>query len=182
MNTNWTRLQAGLFRLLCMRAGQSLSMRGIASLLNVSPAAVSKALPLLEKEGLVRMEKSATMNLLSIGFNRDNEIAVGLKRAENLRMIYESGLYSFLFEEFPGCTIMLFGSYSRGEDVCNENACSDIDMAVIGAKEKRAELARFEKALGRRVSLNFYGSWGGIHRRLKNSILSGILLKGSVEL
>lgn len=182
MNIKWTRLQANVFRLLCMKAGQSLSLRGIASDLDVSPAAVSKALPLLEKAGLAKVEKSRTMNLLSIEFNRDNSMAVGLKRAENLRMVYESGLHDFLYDGFPGCAISLFGSYSRGEDTCTDDACSDIDIAIIGAKARQLELAKFEKMLGRRITINFYDSWKAIHRHLRNSVLSGIVLKGGVDL
>jgi len=177
-------LQAEIFRLLCMRAGQRLNLREMARTLKASPTAVSNALAKLEKEGLVSVGKSKTMNLLSIGFNRESGRAIELKRVENLKMVYESGLSDFLSDEFPGCTVMLFGSYSRGEDVYGEaeETRSDIDIAVIGTKGKKTDLAKFERLLERAVSINFYESWGKIHRNLKNNILSGILLKGSVEL
>ena len=45
----------------------------------------------------------------------------------------------FRFNEFPGCAIILFGSYSRGEDILgleDLGNMSDIDIAVIGNKRK----------------------------------------------
>ncbi|MBI2106444.1 helix-turn-helix transcriptional regulator [Candidatus Woesearchaeota archaeon] len=173
----WTKLQAGIFRLLCIRAGQTLNLRGIARSLKVSPTAVSKALHGLEKEGLIKVDKSKTMNLMSIELDRDNQKIIELKRAENLKLIYESGLVEFLENTFPGCTIILFGSYSRGDDVIS----SDIDIAIIGAKEKQVELTKFDKMLERIIFINFYKNWD-IERNLRNNILNGIILRGSVEI
>ena len=181
----WTRLQTEIFRFLCIKAGMTRNLRGIAMPLNVSPTAVSNALIELEKEGLIKIERSKTMNLLSIEFNRDNQRAIEMKRVENLKMVYESGLSDFLFNEFPGCTIILFGSYSRGEDVWireTEENRSDIDIAIIGIKGKEINLTRFHKMLERTIVINFYESWGSIHKHLKNNILNGILLSGGVEL
>jgi len=181
--SKWTRLQHDILRFLFVKVGIAFNERGIARALDVSPTAVSTALAGLEKEGLICITKSTTMNLLSIELNRDNNKAIEMKRVENLRFVYESGLSDFLFDEFPGCTIILFGSYSRGEDVFGEEETrSDIDIAVIGTKGKKAELARFEKMLERPININFYESWNAIHRHLRNNILNGILLKGGVGL
>jgi len=147
-------------------------------MLQVSPTAVSKALPLLEKEGLIKVEKSRTMNLISIQLNRDNPKAIELKRIENLRAILESGLVDFLEESFPGSTIILFGSYSRGEDT----SASDIDIAIISSKEKELELTKFEKLLEKAIYLHFYLNFKEIKKELKENILSGILLAGGIEL
>ncbi|MCX6795914.1 MAG: GntR family transcriptional regulator [Candidatus Falkowbacteria bacterium] len=179
----WTRLQIEIFRFLCIKAGQRLNLRAIARALKVSPTAVSNSLGLLKKEGLVKIKKSHPYNLFSIEFNRDSSKAIELKRVENLRLIYESGLFEVLFNAFPGCTITLFGSYSKGEDVwITENNQSDIDIAVIGSKSKDVDLSRFEKFLERKININYYDSWQAIHKHLKNNILNGILLNGSVEL
>jgi DNA-binding MarR family transcriptional regulator len=180
----WTYLQSEIFRLLCMKAGQDLNIRGIARLLKVSPTAVSKSVKKLEKTGLIAVKKRET-NQLSIKLNRDNPKAVDLKRVENLKAIYESGLADYLSEAFPGCTIILFGSYSFGEDVwinTEHGHKSDIDIAVIGSKEREVDLIKFEKLLERPITINFYTSFKNIHEYLKNNILSGILLNGRVEL
>src|SRR3989344_1605749 len=129
----WTKLQSDIFRFLCIRAGQSLNLRGLAKALRVSPTAVSKSIVELEKEKFVKIIRSKTMNLFSIAFNRDNHKALEMKRVENLKMLYESGLSDALFDAFPGCAIVLFGSYSRGEDVWtisdDDETISDIDIA-----------------------------------------------------
>lgn len=180
----WTRLQAEIFRFLCIRAGQTQNLRGIAKALRVSPTAVSNALRGLGNEGLVEIKKSKTMNLLFIEFNRNNSKAIQLKRVENLKMIYESGLADFLYNKFPGCAVILFGSYSRGEDTFSdtEERRSDIDIAIIGTKEKDVDMARFNKLLERKVNINFYESWEKIHKHLKDNILNGVPISGGVEL
>jgi len=66
----------------------------------------------------------------------------------------------------------------QGEDAMR----SDIDLAVIGGKDKILDLERFETVLNRKINMNFYNSWKDIHKHLKNNILSGIVLHGVVDL
>jgi predicted nucleotidyltransferase/DNA-binding transcriptional regulator YhcF (GntR family) len=181
----WTKLQNQIFSLMCINAGQKFNLRGIAKILKVSPTAVSKAIKELEKENIISIEKSKTMNLTYVQFNRNNERAINLKRAENLRIIYESGLQKFLYDQFSGCTIILFGSYSKGEDVCYgkmDERSSDVDIAIIGTKEKIMNIHEFEEKIKLEISINFFKSWKEIHLNLKNNILNGIILSGSVDL
>jgi predicted nucleotidyltransferase len=173
-----TTLQQRIFRLLCVKAARLLNQRGIARFLGVSQPAVMKALPGLEKESLIKIEQDKESKRWSIGLNRDNSMVIGLKRAENLRMIYESGFADFIEKEFAGATITLFGSYSRGDDTEK----SDIDIAVIGRKEKAVDLAKFEEILEREIRLNFYDSFKEIHKHLRENIYNGIVLAGAVEI
>ena len=170
----WTRLQAEIFSLLCKRAGEKLSQREIAKMLKVSPTAVGNSVKKLKE--LVKIEKTKTINFIS--FNRDGPKAIELKRVENLKSVYLSGLSDYLESELAGGTILLFGSYSLGEDTIT----SDIDIAVIGRKGKVLELEEYEKALNRKININFYDLWKNIHEHLRNNILNGILLQGGVEL
>ncbi|MEK6616645.1 MAG: nucleotidyltransferase domain-containing protein [Bacteroidota bacterium] len=172
-----TNLQQGILRLFFIKAGTTLNARAIAIRLNVSQPAVSKALPLLEKEEFIKLRKDAESKRLSIELNRDRHEIIWLKRADNLKQIYESGLAQFLYDSFPGATAILFGSYSTGEDT----ASSDIDIAIIGAR-KEAYFAKFEKALERQIIINHYPSFQKINKHLLNNILNGIVLKGSVNL
>jgi predicted nucleotidyltransferase len=132
----------------------------------------------LEKEELIKIKRIGSINLLSIEFNRENQRALNLKRVENFKMIYESGLVEFLFNNFPGCVVILFGSYSKGEDTIT----SDLDIAIIGSKDKDIDLTKFSKLLGREISINFYKSWKIIDEHLKNNLLNGLILSGGVEL
>src|SRR3989338_3900918 len=172
----WTILEKEIFSLLCIRAGEKLSQRDIAKILNVSPTAVSNSIKKLKDTNLIKIEKTKTINFISL--NRDEQRALDLKRAENLRNIYISGLSYHLEKELAGATVILFGSYSMGEDTNT----SDIDIAVIGRKDKMLELEEYEKILNRKINVNFYDSWKKIHEHLKNNILNGILLHGGVEL
>lgn len=175
---NFTKLQNQIIRLLCIKVGTQLNQREIARILKVSPTAVAKSLHLLESEGLIKLQKLGAMNLKLVELNRDNVKSIFLKRTENLKMIYESGIGEFLYESFPGTVIILFGSYSKGEDTTK----SDIDIAIIGTKAKYSDLGEFERKLGRPINLNFYDSIGSIDKYLKCNIVNGIVLFGSIEL
>ncbi|MEK6882128.1 MAG: nucleotidyltransferase domain-containing protein, partial [Nanoarchaeota archaeon] len=107
-----------------------------------------------------------------------NSFAVQLKRVENLRAVYESGILEKLEETFPGSSIILFGSYSKGEDTYK----SDIDLAIIGGKEKPIDLSSFENLLKKEIIINFYSSFKEIHKELKESLCNGIVLFGGIEL
>ena len=97
---------------------------------------------------------------------------------ENLRNIYESGLARTLAERFPGATIILFGSYSFGEDTTE----SDVDITVIGYNPKRIDLQDIETILERKIHLNFFKTIGDIEKNLKENILNGMILSGGITL
>ena len=174
----FTILQQEILRFLSINTGKSFNARAISKSLEVSQPAVAKAIHLLKKKGLIKVEKDKDSGRFSIELNRDKIEVINFKRVENLRMLYESGLVEFLNERFPASTILLFGSYSFGEDTIN----SDIDIAVIGAKEKETNLREFEKKLERKIFLHFYSNLKDINKNLKENILNGILLKGGIEL
>ena len=166
----FTQLDQEIFSLLCKKAGQKLSQREISQILEVSPTAIGKA---IKRTGsILEIEKTRTSNLVSL-----NDKAKKIKMVENLRQLYISGLADHLEEKFAGATIILFGSYSRGED----SVRSDIDIAVIGRKQKKSDLDVYEKALERKININFYDDWN-IDRHLRNNILNGIVIAGSVDL
>ncbi len=173
---NFTSLELEIFSLLCIKAGEELSQREIAQILKVSPTAVMNSIKKLKETGLINLKKTKTINFIS--FNRDNKRAIELKRIENLKNIYISELFNYLETALAGSTIILFGSYSKGEDTNN----SDIDLAIIGRKDKILNLEKYEKTLNRKININFYDNWNNIHKHLKNNILNGIVLVGGVEL
>ena len=155
-----TGLQQEILRFLFVNAGTAFNARALANGLEVSQPAISKALPLLEQNSYIRVKKDKESKRLSIELNRDNPLVTGLKRSENLKMFYESCLPEYLSDNFPGCTIILFGSYSRGEDTME----SDIDIAVIGTKGKNLELEKFDKILKKKVIIQFYPNFKEIHK------------------
>lgn len=166
------KVEERVFRLLCRKAGGWFSQRTLAGMVGVSPTAVGAAVKRLEKERLAAVRRRGKMKLSEVGFNRDSRRAFALKRVENLRQVYESGLADFLFESFPGCRKILFGSYSRGEDTIK----SDIDIAVLDSRAKRLDLGKFEKQLERPVNVQAYENIGTVDPNLKSNILEGITL------
>jgi len=173
-----TNLQQEILRLLFVKAGTALNARRISKYLEVSHPAVSKSLPLLEENNLIKISKDKESKRFSIELNRENHKIMQLKRADNLKILYEFGFVDYIEKEFAGATIILFGSYSRGEDTLT----SDIDIAVIGRKEKDIKLEDYEKLFERKININFYNSFKDIHKNLKENIFNGIVLIGGIEL
>jgi predicted nucleotidyltransferase len=173
-----TTLQNEILRLLFVNVGNNLNAHQISKILNVSQPAISKALPLLENNRLINIKKDKQTNRLSINLNIENHEVIWLKRTDNLKQIYESGLCQYFYNLLPQTTIILFGSYSFGEDTIN----SDIDIAIIETNYKEIDLKKFEKILERKIILNFYESFKKIEKHLKNNILNGILLKGDINI
>jgi len=181
VNTNklkLTLLQQDILRLFYKKAGLSLNQNQISKYLNVSAPAVKKALPYLEDNNLILINKDKESKRLSIQLNLDNHFVLGLKRADNLKQFYESGLADYLEVALAGGTIILFGSYSRGEDIYN----SDIDIAIIGRKDKNLELDKYEKYLGKKTHVLFFDSFRKINEHLRNNILNGYTITGTVVL
>lgn len=174
----FTRLQNEIFRLLCIMTGKQINQRNIAEVLEVSPTAVSKALTDLEKENLISVVRDERMNLNLVELNRENPSVFGLKRVENLKMIYESGIVRYLEDNFPDAVIILFGSYSLGEDTFD----SDIDIAVIGIKEKTIGTEKYDKILRKEIRIDFYEDFNQINKNLKGNIFNGIVLSGRIIL
>ena len=139
----WTVLDQNVFSLLCKNPTEKYSQRDIAESLHFSPTAIAKSLRNLKD--FVIIEKTKTINFIS--FNRDEQRVLDLKRVENLKNIYISGLSDYLEKELAGATVILFGSYWRGEDIIN----SDIDLAIVGRKDKNKDVTKYEKCLERKI-------------------------------
>jgi predicted nucleotidyltransferase len=177
-NPKLTILQQEILQLFFTYPEKSFTGRSMAKSLKVSQPGVSKAIAGLRKEALISLRKDKETKRLAIRLNRDNRLVLGLKRADNLRRVYESGLLYFLEEQLPGATIILFGSFSRGDDV----SASDIDIAIIGRKEKGMDLESFERILRRKIIVQFYDSMGSVHKEFRENLCNGIVLAGGIRL
>ncbi len=108
--------------------------------------------------------------------NLNSQEFTNLKKLNNLKQIIFSGLVEKLEETFMPDSIILFGSYSRGEDTEE----SDIDL-FIESSEEQFNLKKYEKTLGRKINILF-GSLSNLNKNLKENVLSGVLLKGTINL
>jgi len=170
----FTLLQQTILRFLAINTQKSFNALELSKELKVSPTAIIKSLHALEQEALIKIKKDKRF---SITFNGDSKKAREFKRVENLRNAYESGLLESLSDEFPGTTMILFGSYSQGYD----SEDSDIDIAIIG-KERKVEIGKFERILHRKITLQFYPNIKDIQKNLRENILNGIVVKGGIQL
>jgi predicted nucleotidyltransferase len=170
-----TSLQIEILRELFIKTGLAINQRQLALKLKVSQPAIKKALPYLEELNFIKVQKDQR---LAIALNTENPKVMQLKRVDNLKHLYESSIVDYLEREFAGASIILFGSFSRGEDTIN----SDIDVAVIGRKEKELNLTEYEKLFERKININYYDSFQKIHKHLKENLANGITLIGGFEL
>jgi len=98
------------------------------------------------------------------------------KMISNQLQLKESDIIKFLNDKLMPKTIVVFGSYSRGEDIED----SDIDI-FIECKEENLDLSKYEKILKRRIQLHFKRDFSEYPKELKNNIMNGIILRGFLE-
>lgn len=171
----FTKKEEDLMEFLFTHPTTSFNGKELAQKLRVSQTTIAKRARRLSKLGLLTLDKKI---LLSIKLNREDKDIFVLKRIYNLKRLYASGVVKALSADIPGITLILFGSYSYGEDTED----SDIDLALVGEKEKLLDITQFEKILGKKLSLHFYDSFASINKHLRNSIINGIVLNGAIKL
>lgn len=106
--------------------------------------------------------------------NIDNKEYKFYKKIHNLNQIKE--LINYLKDKLMPNTVVLFGSYSRGEDIEK----SDVDL-FVECKEETINLKKFEKELNRKIQLHFKKDFKKYPKELKNNIANGIILNGYLE-
>ncbi len=100
------------------------------------------------------------------------------KKLFNIKVLFESGLVDFLISEFHNPTIIVFGSYSKGEDT----ESSDIDLYIESSLHKKVNFDKHEKILNRNIQIFVHRNIHNIkNKELANNILNGVILNGYVE-
>ncbi len=127
----------------------------------------------LAKEGIITKVKGTA--LTTVAANRESEAFIWRKRLYNLENIYASGLIGFLSSHYHHPpAIILFGSFSRGEDTEK----SDVDLAIIGRAEKSVSLQKFQTILKKNISLH-HVMLDKASNEFKANLANGIVLEGS---
>ncbi len=107
--------------------------------------------------------------------NRENIDFVRYKRLYNLEKIYTSGIINYLSNVYNHPkNIILFGSFSRGDDVEG----SDIDIAIITKKKLSLNLLKYEKILEKGINIHEI-DLDGVSKEFKANLANGIVLEGS---
>src|SRR3989338_5022893 len=127
----------------------TLHIREIARQTKVHTNTVSKTMNLLVKEGL--FIKKITKAVIEVTPNRESLLFMRLKKLFNLRKIYLSGIVDELNKEYgvPEA-IILFGSYSRGEDTKR----SDVDITVITKRTLNADWSKYRSIFKREIQIH----------------------------
>ena len=152
---------------------QKFHVREIARLIKLSPATVLKFISELEKANFVHREE--TIALTQVWANLENEQFQRNKRIFNLQQIEDSGLVDYLIKEYNHPTLVLFGSYARGEDLEK----SDIDIAILTHKHKTLMLDKFKEKMKRKINVHEL-TLEKVSEEFKKSLYNGIVLAGSI--
>lgn len=153
---------------------ESFRLREMSRISSISPVSVMNYLKEFEHEGLIKRYEKRGIPFYQA--ERDNE---DFKLYKKISIIYElnhSGLVSYLWEKLSPESIILYGSYAKGESVEE----SDIDIHIIG-KERDIDIKEFEGKLGKSIHLMFSANVKKIPTELMNNLINGIILKGYLK-
>jgi len=150
----------------------------ISRKIKLAHTSIKKNLDKLIKLGLITesIEKRGKRDFPLYKSNRDSKLFKKYKIIYNISSILESNLIEFIEEKLMPKSIVLFGSYQRGEDTEN----SDVDL-FIQCKKQELDIRIFEKKFGRKIELHFKEDFTIYPKELKNNIINGVVLSGFLE-
>lgn len=163
-----------LFIYICENPEIWTHIRKLAKELCVSPNTIRKYAHELEGQGLIEKREYNTMieyrgNLNSPSFTRK-------KLLLNMSNLYDSGLIDYLSDHYFGSAVILFGSYSKGEDLSS----SDIDIAIISDSTSAIDVSHFEDILHRSISLHLV-TFRKVSKEFQQTLINGIVLSNVLQ-
>ncbi|MFH1439728.1 MAG: nucleotidyltransferase domain-containing protein [Candidatus Woesearchaeota archaeon] len=146
--------------------------------IGLAHTSVKKNLDKLIKLGLIvkSIENKGNRKFPLFKANFNNKLFKKYKTIYNISSILESKIIGFIEEKLMPKSIVLFGSYLRGEDTEK----SDIDL-FIECNRDELNIDSFEKKLGRKIELHFNDNFNSYSKELKNNIINGMVLSGFLE-
>ncbi|MBU0459979.1 MAG: nucleotidyltransferase domain-containing protein [Nanoarchaeota archaeon] len=153
-----------------------IRVRQIERAVNVPLPSVLRYTKELSEEEIIKISKIAGIKLFSA--DRTAKKFLFEKKHFNLQSLISAGLIDFLIDKYSNPTIIIFGSYARGEDTEN----SDVDIYIETLKKRSLNLTDFEKKIQRKIELFQYKDIRQIkNKELANNILNGTVLNGYLE-
>jgi len=147
-------------------------IRQLSRNVRLAPTSIRKHVKELEKNKLIKKKRVGVYDAYIANFN--NEEFRFYKKMVNLVELHQSQLIHDLENKATPDTIILFGSYAKGEDTEQ----SDIDI-FIQAKEKKIDLKKYK--LQRKIHLHFVEDIKRLPKELQNNVGNGIILHGFVR-
>jgi len=147
-------------------------IREISRKVGVAPTSIRMNIKQLLKEKLIKVQKSKPFD----GYvaDREDDQFLFYKRIYNLYSLYS--LKELIVESVQPKAIILFGSYSKGEDI----ETSDVDLIVISKVKKEINFGKFEKILSRKINAMFIDKLEKLDDNIKDKAINGIVLYGEI--
>ena len=148
-------------------------LRELSRITKFSMPTIISSTDILAKKKLIIKKKGKV--LTTVKANRESTEFTRNKRINNLEELYNSSIIEYLIEKYQHPkAIILFGSYSRGEDIEK----SDIDLAIFTHKKIRCSLEHYNKKLNREITLHQLQP-EKISKEFKKNLANGIVVDGT---
>jgi len=165
-----------IMKLFFENPNEEIHLREIARRISLSPNTVMYTTNSLVKEGLLIREKKKP--IINFKANIDNPKFTNEKRIFNIKKIYDSGLIEYLINIYNNPeAVVLFGSYSRGED----NKKGDVDVAIITKRKEKTNLEKFEKKIKKKIHLLEIDK-NKVNKEFLSSLANGIVVYGYLSI
>jgi len=153
-----------------------LRVREIEKLLKLPLPSVIRYCRELQEEGIVTTVKIG--NAVFYTGDRASSVFLLEKKMFNIKSIYDSGLIKYLKDELSNPVVIVFGSYSKGEDT----ETSDIDLYIEAQSKKETSFEKFERILKRKIQSFRHKNISEIKNlNLSNNIINGVVLNSCIE-
>lgn len=187
MEEKFTKLEQRVMDLFFRHPKRQFSIRDIARIVDISHPSASGALKKLYKKGIVhtqpghpvierRLRQVISKKHPTWCADTNSASYRVSKQVHNLRELLFCGIVEEISKRTSPNAIILFGSYSRGEDIAD----SDIDLLVISSKQP-LPLKKYEKKLGRKINILFEPDPSRLRKELLNNLVNGIVVYGYFE-
>lgn len=160
---------------------EEFTLNDVHKAVDIAKTTASNTVNLLLKHGFLTVRKIG--KLWRISANQSHEFFVTRKIPYNLQLVYESEVVEYVLQQVPNAkTIVLFGSYRKGDDVNG----SDIDIAVEILGDKPLEVRELGtiSQLGYRQNVKVNAhifSRSKVDLNIFTNIANGIVLYGLLE-
>lgn len=152
-----------------------LRVREIERTVNIPLPSVIKYTKELVSENILKKEGIGTTTFFTA--NRDKLFFLE-KKLYNLQKIYNSGVIEYIQKELHNPTVILFGSFAKGEDTEE----SDIDIYIQTSSRKKIDLKPYFSEIGRDFQIFQHKHIKELQNTyLMNNIVNGITLNGFIE-
>lgn len=158
---------------------KTFHIRKLAKETKQSTTAIVSTVRDLNKFKIIKLDR--TNLTTNIKADIESDAYIFYKKIFNLYRLERYLIIEILKETFQAETIVLFGSFAKGEDIEE----SDIDILVITNQKKKESiedsLGVFEKALNRKINLHILPSLENSSKEFKNAVANGIVLYGYIK-